>query len=107
MAKELLLEIGSEEIPAGFLPKAMADMEALIRKELESARLEFSAIETLAAPRRLVLVVRDLAEEQPNLFIRALGPAKSVAFGADGTPSKAAEGFARGQGVAVSDLKVV
>jgi glycyl-tRNA synthetase beta chain len=88
MAKELLLEIGSEEIPAGFLPKAMADMETLIRKELESARIEFSAIETLAAPRRLVLVVRDLAEEQPNLFIRNLGPAKNVAYSADGTATK-------------------
>ncbi|MBE0504928.1 MAG: glycine--tRNA ligase subunit beta [Desulfuromonadales bacterium] len=107
MSKELFFEIGSEEIPAGFLPKAMADMEGLIRKELESARIEFSAIETMAAPRRLVLVVRDLAEEQPNLFIRAMGPAKNVAFGADGTPSKAAEGFARGQGVSVSDLKII
>lgn len=58
MAKELFLEIGTEEIPAGFLPKAMAEMEGLIRKELASARIGFSEIKTMATPRRLALVVK-------------------------------------------------
>ena len=107
MSKELFLEIGTEEIPAGFLPKAMADIEALIRKELEAARLEFGEIRTLATPRRMALAVSGLPPVQPDAEITAMGPAKSIAFGPDGKPSKAAEGFARGQGVDVSTLTVV
>ncbi|MFA5517096.1 MAG: glycine--tRNA ligase subunit beta [Desulfuromonadales bacterium] len=106
-AKELFLEIGTEEIPAGFLPKAMADIEALLRTELESAHIGFGAIKTLATPRRLALAVAEVAEEQPTRRSRAMGPAKNVAFGADGKPTKAAEGFARGQGIAVDQLTIV
>ncbi len=107
MAKELFLEIGTEEIPAGFLPRAMADMEALIRKELETARLDFVEMKTLATPRRMALFVGGIPAVQPDAEITALGPAKNIAFGPDGAPSKAAEGFARGQGVDVSSLTVV
>ena len=107
MSKELFLEIGTEEIPAGFLPKAMADMEALLRKELESARIEHGDIVTMATPRRLVLCVAGVAEHQPDAEITVMGPAKKVAFGDDGTPTKAGEGFARGQGVDPSALQIV
>jgi len=105
--KELFLEIGTEEIPAGFLPKAMADMEGLVRKELESARLTFGTVRTLATPRRLVLHVTDIPALQPDAETTALGPARSIAFGPDGKPGKAAEGFARGQGIDVSQLTVI
>jgi glycyl-tRNA synthetase beta chain len=105
--KELFLEIGTEEIPAGFLPKAMADIEGLIRKELENARLTFGEIRTLATPRRLALHVAGIPALQPDAETTALGPAKSIAFGPDGKPSKAAEGFARGQGLEVGQLTVV
>ena len=107
MAKDLFLEIGCEEIPAGFVPKAMADMEALMRRELESARLEFGEIVTLGTPRRLVLAVKGIAERQPDAELTAMGPAKSVAYDKDGKPTRAAEGFARGQGVDVAALTVV
>ncbi|WP_243370541.1 glycine--tRNA ligase subunit beta [Geotalea sp. SG265] len=107
MAKELFLEIGTEEIPAGFLPKAMADMEGLIRKELETARIGFGEVRTMATPRRLVLVVKDVAEQQTDAEITTMGPARKVAFNADGTPTKAGEGFARGQGVDASALAIV
>ncbi len=107
MAKELFLEIGTEEIPAGFLPKAMLEMEALIRKEFEAARLGFGMIRTFATPRRLALAVGAVAEQQPTLQVKAMGPARQHAFDASGQPTKAAEGFARGQGVAVADLKIV
>lgn len=107
MTKELFLEIGTEEIPAGFLPKAMADMEALIRRELETARLGFGEIRTLATPRRLALSVMDIPAVQPDAEITAMGPAKNIAFGADGKPTKAAEGFARGQGVDVASLQLI
>jgi glycyl-tRNA synthetase beta chain len=107
MAKDLFLEIGCEEIPAGFIPKAMADLESAIGRELESARLEFGEIITLGTPRRLVLAVKGIAERQPDAELTAMGPAKNVAFDASGNPTKAAQGFARGQGVEVSQLTVV
>ncbi len=106
MSRELFLEIGTEEIPAAFLPKAMADMESLVRKELETARLSHGEVRTLATPRRLALLVRDVDERQPDAEVTALGPARKVAFDADGKPTKAAQGFARGQGVDVADLVV-
>ena len=107
MAKDLVLEIGCEEIPAGFIPKAMADMELLMKRELTAARLEFGEIVTLGTPRRLVLAVKGIAERQPDADLTAMGPAKSVAFDGQGNPTRAAQGFARGQGVEVSELTVV
>ncbi len=105
--KELFLEIGSEEIPAGFIPRAMADMEAIIIREFAAARLTFSDIKTLGTPRRLALMVAGVPAVQPDAEITATGPSVKAAFNLDGTPTKAAEGFARGQGVDVSQLKVV
>jgi glycyl-tRNA synthetase beta chain len=107
MGQELFLEIGTEEIPAGFLPKAMGDIETLIRKELENARLTFGEVRTVATPRRVALAVKDLAERQPDAELTATGPARKVAFDAEGKPTKAAEGFARGQGVDVTELGIV
>ncbi len=107
MSKELFLEIGTEEIPAGFLPKAQADMESLIRKEFDAARLTFGEVRTLATPRRLALLVQGLSARQPDADVTAMGPAKKVAFDGAGKPTKAAEGFARGQGVEVAALTVV
>jgi glycyl-tRNA synthetase beta chain len=107
MAKDLFLEIGCEEIPAGFIPKALADMEQLMKRELESARLEFGEIVTLGTPRRLVLAVKGIAERQPDAELTAMGPAKSVAYDKEGNPTRAAQGFARGQGVEVSELILI
>ena len=107
MPKEIFLEIGTEEIPAGFLPKAMADLERMIRKELETARLVFGEVRAFATPRRLALSVCDVAEDQPNLRTEAMGPARQIAYDADGNPTRAALGFARSQGVEVSQLKLV
>lgn len=106
-AKELFLEIGTEEIPAGFIPRAMAEMEAMITRELTAARLGFGEVRTVATPRRLALVVRDMPAMQPDAEVTATGPSKKAAFDAEGKPTKAAEGFARGQGVDVSALKIV
>jgi len=106
MSKELFLEIGTEEIPAGFIPKAMAEMEALIRKELNAAHIGFGEVKTVATPRRLALVVHNVSVEQPTQHLKTLGPARNVAFDTEGKPTKAAEGFARAQGVGVSSLTV-
>jgi len=105
--KELFLEIGCEEIPAGFIPRATAEMKAIITKELAIARLSFSEIKTLATPRRLVLVVKGIPAVQPDAEITATGPSLKAAYGADGKPTKAAEGFARGQGIDVAALQTI
>jgi len=105
--KELFLEIGTEEIPAGFIPRAMAEMEAMITKELTNARLSFTSVKTVATPRRLALVVKDIPAVQPDAEITASGPSVKAAYDADGKPTKAAEGFARGQGVDVSALYTI
>lgn len=107
MSKELFLEIGSEEIPAGFIPRAMAEMEAIITRELANARLSFGEVKTLGTPRRLALVVKEIPAVQPDAEITATGPSVKAAYDASGKPTKAAEGFARGQGVDVSELKTV
>lgn len=105
MGKELLLEIGTEEIPAAFLPKALKDMDEWIRKTLAESRIPCGAVRTMATPRRLVLAVAALAERQGDLVVEKLGPARRVAFDAQGNPSPAALGFARGQGIPVSALE--
>ena len=105
--KELFLEIGTEEIPAGFIPRAMAEMEAMITRELTNARLAFGEVRTLATPRRLALVVKGIPAVQPDAEITATGPSKKAAYDAEGKPTKAAEGFARGQGVDVSALQII
>jgi glycyl-tRNA synthetase beta chain len=105
--KELFLEIGTEEIPAGFIPRAMAEMEAMITRELTNARLAFGEVKTLATPRRLALMVKGIPALQPDAEITATGPSRKAAYDADGKLTKAAEGFARGQGVDVSAIRIV
>ena len=106
MSKELFLEIGTEEIPAAFLPKAMNDMQSLIKKELDAARIAYGEIKTLATPRRLTLVVKDIPAVQPDAELTVTGPPKAVLFDSAGNYTKAAEGFARGYGVDFSSLLI-
>ena len=107
MDKELLLEIGTEEIPAAFLPKAIKDMNEIIRRELSNKYIGHGDIKTMATPRRLCLCVANLAGKQEDQVIEKMGPAKKVAFDENGNPTKAAIGFATGQGIAVGDLEIV
>lgn len=107
MNHELLFEIGTEEIPAGFLSKAVVDMEEIIRKSLAEKRIAARGIRCLATPRRLVLTIADLAPKQEDQTIEKLGPAKKAAFDENGKPTKAAEGFARSQGLDVSELQIL
>jgi glycyl-tRNA synthetase beta chain len=104
MSAELFLEIGTEEIPAGFLPVAMADLKRLLAKELESARIRFAGMRTFATPRRLGISVSDVADRQERQELNVSGPSVKVAFDAEGNPTKAALGFARSNGVEVSEL---
>ena len=107
MGKELLLEIGTEEIPAAFLPKAIKDMDEIMRKELSAKRIRHDEVRAMATPRRLCLCVTNVDAKQEDQVIEKLGPAKRVAFDDKGNPTKAAIGFASGQGIDVSELETV
>jgi glycyl-tRNA synthetase beta chain len=106
MGSELLFEIGTEEIPSGYIPGALQDMRAVATRLLQEARLGFRAVRTFATPRRLTLLVEDLAETQADARREVVGPTRAVAFDAEGKPTRAAEGFARAQGVPVDRLEV-
>ena len=106
MSKDLLLEVGTEEIPARFLPKALEDLRGLVKERLEAAGIAPRTTRVLGTPRRLALIAEGLPETQPERVESVLGPSRKVAFDAQGKPTKAAEGFARGQGIALADLVV-
>lgn len=107
MPKDLFLEIGTEELPAGFIPPALECMEGLLKKALEDNRIGFKGIINMGTPRRLVIAAQGIDERQADMFAEAMGPARRAAFDEMGKPTKAAEGFAKGQGVEVKDLKIV
>ena len=106
MTKELLLEIGTEEIPAAFLPKAMKDMDDIIRRELDGGGIAYGKILTMATPRRLFLCVADVSVKQEDRIFERIGPAVRVAYDSEGNATKAAIGFARSQGVGLSQLEI-
>lgn len=104
---DFLVEIGTEELP----PKALRDLEAAfaagIRSGLTEAGLEFGELKSFATPRRLAVLVRSLATTQPEQRIEKRGPPVAVAFDSGGAPTRAAQAFADGCGVAVADLERV
>ncbi|MBF1760158.1 glycine--tRNA ligase subunit beta [Veillonella sp.] len=106
MAKELLFEIGAEEIPAGFMPNILGQLKQLAETKLNDAHLPFESIETYGTPRRLALIVKGLADASAEISERHKGPSASIAYDADGNATKAAIGFARGKGLDVADLVV-
>lgn len=106
MTKDLLLEIGTEEIPAKFIPNALKQLETTAKTKLTDLRISHGEIKVIGTPRRLALVVRKVADTQADKHSENKGPAIKIAFAEDGTPTKAALGFARGQGVEASDLVV-
>ena len=106
MAKNLLFEIGAEEIPAGFMPNILGQLKTLAETKLNDAHLPFESIATYGTPRRLALIVKGLADTSAEISERHKGPSASIAYDADGNPTKAAIGFARGKGLDVADLVV-
>ena len=106
MAKDLLFEIGAEEIPAGFMPNILGQLKQLAETKLNDAHLPFESIETYGTPRRLALIVKGLDDASAEISERHKGPSASIAYDADGNATKAAIGFARGKGLDVADLVV-
>ena len=106
MAKDLLFEIGAEEIPAGFMPNILGQLKQLAETKLNDAHLPFESITTYGTPRRLALIVKGLADTSAEISERHKGPSASIAYDADGNATKAAIGFARGKGLDVTNLVV-
>jgi glycyl-tRNA synthetase beta chain len=104
---DLLFEIGTEELPSAVIPLAIAHLETAARSALEGARLELKTVRAFGTPRRLVLVAEGIATRQAAATTRVVGPPASAAFDAEGRPTRAAEGFAKSQGVGTADLTVV
>jgi len=107
MAKELILEIGTEEIPAGFLDYAIKDLASLAKKTLEDNSLGFENIECYGTPRRLTLRVEGLPDKQEDRVEEAYGPPVKIAYDEDGNPTKPALGFAKAQGVDIKEVTTV
>src|SRR5690349_5011420 len=105
MDRELLIEIGLEELPAAWLPGLTRQLAERLDARLKEHRLgPFATVEAYSTPRRLTARLAKIAERQEDLEETITGPPVSAAFGADGKPTPAAVGFARKQGVNVEDL---
>ena len=102
--RDLLLEIGLEEVPAKFMPPALAELKQMAETQLQEQRIAYDEVVTYGTPRRIALVVKNIADKQQDFREEAKGPAVKAAYDAEGNPTKAAIGFARGQGVDVADL---
>jgi glycyl-tRNA synthetase beta chain len=104
--KPFLLEIGCEELPARFIKPAKAGLEKLLKEGLETLRIGYSDMKLFGTPRRIVAVVGGMEEKQTETVTVKFGPPAARAFDGEGKPLAAATGFARSQGVEVSELKV-
>jgi len=104
--RDAVLEIGTEEIPARFMPDALEQIEREGGRLLSEERVAHGTVRAFGTPRRLVLYVEGVAPIGPPMVRETKGPAYNVAFDAAGNPTRAAEGFARSRGVRVQDLIV-
>ncbi|WP_337506306.1 glycine--tRNA ligase subunit beta, partial [Megasphaera sp.] len=106
MSKDLLLEIGTEEIPAHYMPSILSQVRDLAGKSFGESHIAYESIRTLGTPRRIALIMKGVAEKQADVSAKHKGPSVKIAYDADGNPTKAAMGFARGQKIDVKDLVV-
>jgi len=105
--RDLLFEIGTEEIPAGYLEPAYRQMREKFTQKAKDLRIVHGDIKVVGTPRRLTLIVSEVADTQKDIKEELLGPSKKAAYDGDGNFTKAAEGFARSKGVTAADLQVV
>ena len=104
---ELLFEIGTEEIPASYVPPALEQLSKIATDSLTEHRIPFGEIQTFGTPRRITLAIKDVQMLQESQETEVVGPPKSIAYDENGEPTKAAIGFAKSQGVEISDLRIV
>ncbi len=106
MGKDILIEIGCEEIPAGFIGPALEGGQRYLEEELKKKRISFSKVLITGSPRRLVYKIKDVGTKQQQQEDLVLGPSEKVAFDDSGNPTKAAVGFAKSLNRKVEDLKI-
>src|SRR5690606_13033163 len=107
MRNDFLLEVGCEEIPAHDLAPVCRVLREKVQQGLTEHRLAYASVDVYATPRRLTLLIRQLADRQSDIEKQARGPSKAAAFDELGRPTRAAEGFARSQGVDVASLQLL
>ena len=107
MSATLLFEVGAEELPPSDLPDVLDALRTNAARDLADARLPYESLTIYSTPRRLAILARGLADRQPSQRGMVTGPPKKAAFDAAGKPTKAAEGFARSQGVGVDQLVTI
>ncbi|EIK46565.1 GlyS [Cellvibrio sp. BR] len=105
MSADFLVELGTEELPPKALKNLMTSFAETIEANLKAAELSFTAIKPFAAPRRLAVLVENLASETPSKELVVWGPPAAIAFDKEGQPTKAALAFAEKNGIAASELK--
>jgi len=106
MSKDVLLEIGTEEIPARFMPGILAQIETSAKAKFAELRIGYKAVRAVGTPRRMTLIMQGVDEKQADISSENKGPSVKVAFDADGNLTKAGAGFARGQKVDGKDLVI-
>ncbi len=104
---DLLFEIGTEEIPASYVPPVLEQLHKIAAESLTNHRISFGDIETLGTPRRITLSIKDIKTLQESQETEVVGPPKRIAYDENGEPTKAAIGFAKTQGVELSALRIV
>ena len=104
---DLFIEIGTEEIPAGYIEPALADMGQKLAEFFEKGRVDAGTPQVMGTPRRLVVHIPDVDKRQRDVVETYQGPNVKVAYDAEGNPTKAAIGFAKGKGVDIADLSTV
>jgi glycyl-tRNA synthetase beta chain len=102
--QDLLIEIGLEEVPAHYVTDAMNQFTEKVTKWLVDKKLSYETVKSYSTPRRLAVLVKDVADKQPDIEEEAKGPAKKIALDENGNWSKAAIGFTKGQGASVDDI---
>ncbi|RKU22641.1 glycine--tRNA ligase subunit alpha/beta [Candidatus Poribacteria bacterium] len=104
---DLLFEIGTEEIPAGYVSPVLEQLRELATESLTNHRIPFGDVETLGTPRRITLSIKDIKTLQESQETEVVGPPKRIAYDENDEPTKAAIGFAKTQGVELSALRVI
>ena len=103
---KFLFEIGLEELPSRYVDEAESNLKKLMEDELKSERISFSDIESFSTPRRIAIIIKDIADKQEDLYKKSLGPSIEVGY-KDGRLTKAGEGFIKSQGATEDDIKII
>ena len=103
---DFLFEIGLEELPSRYVDETEANLKKIMTEELTNERISFSDIESFSTPRRVAVIVKNIAEKQQDLDKKSVGPSIEIAY-KDGKLTKAGEGFIKSQNADESDLKII